>query len=562
MNTIINRKLLWLDYVAFAIIVVVFFIISCCGFFKGDDIAMAYGYWIINNGSEIGCSEFSSISDVVQHTQWWYFHLGGRFFSVASQYLFCGLLDTKLWFDFVNTLFFLLLIIICRKLIIDDNKESIYYTLLFALLFWFLCPVPKESLFWVAGSTTYLWANTLAFVYLWLFQKYKDSNFSIIGKIGLFFVSVVAAAEFITCASICGAFVVYYAFHIKELKRNTIPLVAGFFVGSLLVLFAPGNFERASLEWNVSYIDKIKDLLFHPVREILRYKVLWLFLIVLAWGWRKNKMVVEKWVKKNSILLLSLAWSVIAFSVVFRPTDRALFFTETLALILVLKFFVEYYYMLGLRCLDGIKRNSRIIIRSAIITLLFVLFMVDSVFAVTETKRQSSNNDMLLNKIVDSGGIVALDQMISSHRMAYVPFFHSWTWKPLAYQFGLDSVHVYPYYCQDKLYTQSFPLENVYVDEIYVDEFNNDVSGKFVRLFIRVENRDLQEQNNHITFTIDYTRPRKWYMSWMDKWRNYQYNRNIVVERDKPDVCFDGYCYYVLWFKEENNLKSVKYTIE
>ena len=64
------------------------------------------------------------------------------------------------------------------------------------------------------------------------------------------------------------------------------------------------------------------------------------------------------------------------------------------------------------------------------------------------------------------------------------------------------------------------------------------------------------------TFTIDYTRPRKWYKSWLDKWRNYRYDRTLVVERDKPDVCFDGYCYYVIWFSRENVLKSVKYTIE
>ena len=83
-------------------------------------------------------------------------------------------------------------------------------------------------------------------------------------------------------------------------------------------------------------------------------------------------------------------------------------------------------------------------------------------------------------------------------------------------------------------------------------------------MIVRIENEDLHEAINRIVFTIDYTRPRKWYRLWLDKWRNYQYDRTVIVERDNPDVCFDGYCYYVFWLKRENakNLKSVKYEIE
>ena len=94
--------LLWLDYVAIAIIVIAFFVISYCGFFTGDDFVMDYG--------------ISSISDVFERTKNWYFTLGGRSFSVASQYLFVGVLgDNKVWFDIMNTVFFLLLLLACGK---------------------------------------------------------------------------------------------------------------------------------------------------------------------------------------------------------------------------------------------------------------------------------------------------------------------------------------------------------------------------------------------------------------------------------------------------------------
>ena len=160
---------------------------------------------------------------------------------------------------------------------------------------------------------------------------------------------------------------------------------------------------------------------------------------------------------------------------------------------------------------------------------------------------------------MDSRGAIALDYMISSHRMAYSAEFPDFTLESLADKFGLDSVHIYPYYCQDKYYIHGAPLENV-----YVDVNDNNRFSKEVCMMVRIENEDLQEVIDRIIFTIDYTRPKKWYKSWLDNWRNYQYDKTLVDERENPDARFNGYCYYVFRFKRENlkNLKSIKYAVE
>ena len=554
------NRFLWLDYVAVAIIIIAFFIISYCGFFFSDDLTMAYGGGA--NGERV--MEISSIWDVCRLTWWWYFHLGGRLFSVAAQYFFCGFLGNKVWFDIVNTMFFVLLIAICGSLVRNEKKGHICYVLLFALSFWLLCPKPDETLFWLAGSTTHLWGNTLAFVLLWLFLKYKDANFSVVGKVGLFFLSIFTAAEFIPCVSICGAFVVYYVLHIKRFKGNAVPIVVGFAIGSMFLLFAPGNFIRASISGgDTTVFDSIRGLMNHPIWEIKKYKTLWIFLIVLFLGWIKNKVVVKTWMRKNAILLLSLGWSVIAFSVVFRPNNRALFFPETLSLVLFLKFFYDNYQIFVIQNFKNM-RDAVSVIKRAILMLLFVVFIVDSVFAVIETKNQSRNNDILMEDLANSGGIVALDRMISSHRMAYAAHIDYWTWESLADRFGLDSVRVYPFYCLGKYYSQAPPFENIYVDDVGI--------GEYAQVIVRIENEELQEPKNHIIFTIDYIRPQKWYKRWLDKWRNYQYDRTVNVEREKPDVwygsaydvCFEDYCYFVIFLSRENakHLKSIKYEIE
>jgi hypothetical protein len=101
--------------------------------------------------------------------------------------------------------------------------------------------------------------------------------------------SIVAVAEFIPCVSICGAFVIFYVFHIKKLKGNVVPFVVGYIVGSMLLLFAPGNFRRAELLGEIFFIDNLRCLLNHLILEVVKYRALWMFLTILVWGCIKNK---------------------------------------------------------------------------------------------------------------------------------------------------------------------------------------------------------------------------------------------------------------------------------
>ena len=243
-------------YIAALMIAIAFFVISYCGYLYGDDLWMN--------------SDVSTLFDLIKYTAGFYLYRGGRLFSVACQYLFSGVLgDHRIWYAIVNTLFFVLCMLTCGRLIKDKKEESITVVLLFALLFWFLCPVPKNTLFWIAGSPTYLWANTLSFVFLLFYLRYQDGNFSGSGKLGLFVLAFLAASEFITSASISGAFVVYYAFNFKKLKGNAVPLVVGFIAGSLFLLLAPGNYRRVAWDNESASLFDVGNLLHQPLWEIL-----------------------------------------------------------------------------------------------------------------------------------------------------------------------------------------------------------------------------------------------------------------------------------------------------
>jgi len=227
---------------------------------------------------------------------------------------------------------------------------------------------------------------------------------------------------------------------------------------------------------------------------------------------------------------LSLGWSVIACSLVFRPIRRAFFFTETLSIVLALKFLFDNFD------LKGVTRN-------VVIALLFVLFAVDSVFAVRETLRQREIHEASMKTIMDSKGIVVLDYSPPSHRMVNVPVYGPSTTRYFEKIYGMDSVFVYPYYCLDKYYDQDPPLENVYVAyDFYVGD--DDMPKDVIVLVIRIEEERLQAKGGHVVFTIDSDR----------------HGEPLVLEKDGPSYCVDGYGYYPFYYsrRDAKYLKSVK----
>lgn len=541
---------------ALAIIVAFFFLICRFGFFVSDD----YGAWI--GGS---CTLF----DVLLKTKTFYLNWGGGAFSAFLHYLFCGLfVNNKLWFDIANTFVFGCMMLIGYKLInpklISQNEKI---ALAFVLLFWFLCPIPRETLFWVVGSTGYLWSNTLAFLFLLVYMKNKDSNSTVLKKTMLFFLSAFLAASLIPCVSICGAFVVYYLAHFDKFKGNVIFLVSGFVLGSLVLLAAPGNFVRASVDM-VPFGEKINDLITHPVGEILKFKALWI--LVLAWSLAciVDKRTAFQWAKKNMILLLALGWSVIAFSVVFRPADRALFFTETLSLILFLRFVLFLpSRMAGSEKNGFVNSKVRWLFSqkgsAIILSLLFVLWLFDAEMAIRDTYRQNNNNKKNLEMIAVANGFSPVDVYPSKHRMAIEPTYPYWSWAGIANQLGLDSVHVYPYYCMEKYYSDSVCDGRVFVDEQGLLGHRDASVRNMGMVFIR--NKNEERKDNRLITTISYSRPRKWYYVLVNMFgKEYDYDRTCTVERNSPDQHFKGFDFYVIWMKKENlrGLKDVEITLE
>lgn len=524
-----------LPWIFLLIIVVSFFTISFLGFYLSDDYIDG---------------EITSLADAFRRTGFRYMNWGGGLLSTFFQNLFCGLFrNHKILFDLVNTLAFGLLVWSAGTMT-AGGRDRVYAILLFALVFWFFCPAPNQSLFWVVGSTAYLWTHALAFLFLLTYEKKRGETGSFWYRLCLFLFSFLAASSLIPCVSICGAFVVYYLFHIREVKGNVVPMALGFALGSIVLIVAPGNFVRAAADpGTVEHFLLFK----HPVRELLKYRMLWLFVIAWLWGLWKDRDRTLAWARDNSFLLLTLFWSVVALSIVFSPARRAWLFTEALSMLLLLRFLLSFDWkrVLGERS-GGLKR-----FRNGLILVALVPFLVDAGLAMRETRAQDAHNKSSLAQIKAANGRAGVDKYIPAHRMANAPVYPEWAWNGIARELGLDVVEVYPYYCQEKYYGQSSLGENVFFDEkglLCTDDFYGTLTDECI-LVIR-----LQESETHapVQIRIEYSRPHKWYRKWLDRIKHYQYDRSTVIKRNEPNVVLGDYGYYVVYLKKENTLKGVE----
>lgn len=519
-----------LGLIAFITLAIAFFIISRCGFFVSDDYAM----------------NAANIREAIDKTIYFYKMWSGQVFSIFTEFIFCRVTDyNKIWFDIFNTIFFVITIIICSGISTNGHvRNSWFHIAIFSLAFWFLCPIPWQTLFWVVGSIAYLWTNSLCFIFLYLFVRYKDKNSPILTKTILFFASIFLSSSLIPCVSICGAFVVYYIFHLKELRGNNIPMIIGFTIGAIFVFFAPGNFMRAAVD-TIPFIDKLIEFFSNPPKEIGRYFapnilfLLWIYLYI------QHRSFAFDWVKKNAFLLIVLGWSAIAFSIVFRPEERGAFFTETMSIILLLRL-IYAYIQSGLPAptfVSKIRSKLKFLNKKFLLSSIFIMFLCDSGLAIKETLIQKENNAESLKCIIEGGGLAAVDEFTPAHRMAICPSFPSWSWKGISKYYGLKRVRTYPYYCMEKYYTKTTKGDIGYC------------IGRHC-VIIRLKKTD-GGNKKPIVFHIKHTPLRRNFPKLLNKILNKEFSESVISqERESPDITYKDYDYYYIW--TEANLKRSK----
>ena len=304
--------------------------------------------------------QIHSFGDIIKSQYVLYTTLNGRIIPHFIIQL-CDILLGKGLFNIVNAIMLLVFLYAIAINVTDDRKQ--YYKIFSAafILLFFLMPGFDLGFLWLCGACNYLWiATMLLFFHFALEKKRFESKISLVL---LFLYGIVCGwTNEALVLGLAGAYFIYYATHRKELTRQKAIMLAGFFIGTVLLVSSPGSIQRA---FSVGYSrDRSLHSIAHYLVDMDNLRIFFLTIaavIIMAW---RGHLQFKRWFKTELVFILAV---VITFAFVIYTTydsDHSRIGIETFSLVLLL------------RSLPWERINERIFTVANAITLVVAAFAI------------------------------------------------------------------------------------------------------------------------------------------------------------------------------------------
>ena len=275
--------------------------------------------------------KIESLSDVFVSQYYHYLYQNGRTVPHLILQTFDGLLGKGV-FNVFNALAFIILLYLISVRFKRVCPQYLVTTSIAFLLLLTLIPSFKESFLWMSGSCNYLWVVDLLLVFDLLIRKENHAS----RHLPWLFVYGLLCGwthEGIVIGVSAGYFV-YYLLHRSQLTKARMVMLAGLYIGTLLVIVSPGSLQRIHisghhLDYASSRIEALYfryDMMAWPVMVIL------LLLFVLL-----RKIPFKAFVLRHSMELTTIAVNFLIILYTACTAHRSRFGFEFYALLLVIE---------------------------------------------------------------------------------------------------------------------------------------------------------------------------------------------------------------------------------
>lgn len=413
-----STKLKKTDYIFLSIVFIGFYLLDRFCLSILDD----YFYSFIagvSGGINGELTPVKSIVDALKSNIYDYMHWNGRFIIHTITSYFCGVIGVDA-FRIINSIVFILFLIGLIKLIRSEfgtNKTDKYIIL---FLLFTLMPEPGSIFLGIIAFTTnYLWTSCAIIYFILLYNKINKDiiHYNTIINILLLIVGIITGSlqESFT-VGISGALFLYYCYNIKKFKGSVIWLVLGFWIGTCIVTFAPGNFERlALLAGKERFIGPIKyfNQLAHLIFDSKLLIICILSFIILYF---KDKNFITIFLKKNKFYILAILLNGIIVTIVYTG-KRQLTCIELFSMILLIKIIYSYFF--------AFCENKSQIINITISIFLMVLYIPIykdrqiNYKECTKLQNMDPKNGVIVNKHLIDHATYIRDRKITANYKAY-----------------------------------------------------------------------------------------------------------------------------------------------
>ena len=289
--------------------------------------------------------------DIIEGQIWHYNNWGGR--SITHGILQMTLMCSELCADFINIVMTLLLAwMIC---VVSDKKNTSSFLMAFALIFAWNANA-KMSMFWQAGTVNYVYSGVWILLFVWPFlnewrREEKKKPWGI--EIWMFPLAVCTGWSNENMGPTCFLLALATLIYCIKWKKVGAKLwmilgVIGSFIGSVLVVIAPGNFSRSSTIEKTDLLTTLWERFYSMLRagcDFLFPVCIALVLVILI----KVVCLKQKLEKHQLVLLVCCILSYGAMVLSPHYPDRATFGTMVFGIVL----FIDLLYHMKIQ--DFIK---------------------------------------------------------------------------------------------------------------------------------------------------------------------------------------------------------------
>lgn len=202
-------------------------------------------------------TKINSLMDVINYQWWHYFNWGGRTVAHTIAQLF--LLFPKIVFSIINPMIYVALVYLIYLHTRLNREDKPLFLLLIHFALWFCLPVFGQTCLWLIGSCNYLWTTVLILWFLWIYRNHNNKD-SILKIIGIFIFGIIAGwtnenTSFGLIVLTLGILLIdKYKDKKKKIPKYKWSGLLGSIVGFLILILAPGNYVRADVADDKSFI--------------------------------------------------------------------------------------------------------------------------------------------------------------------------------------------------------------------------------------------------------------------------------------------------------------------
>ena len=314
-------------------------------------------------GASIGFEQkISSFTDVIFSQYNHYFYVNGRTIPHILEQSFAGLWGENC-FNLINVFAFLLLNMLVIWISGKRNLTKFGYWVAAVFFIWFLLPCPVDLFLLMSGALNYTWSAVLCLAFLLVYTKVRQMERVNWGVAFLLFLLGVISGwthESLVIGISGALFIIYCVqYNKRKPKSPEVALVAGFWLGTLLLCLSPAARGRASFDH-----PSIWETFLLIIGELRAFYVL-LFLLVYTFFREKrnnNNHTLRKFFYDNQlyfyVILIELVFSLV---IGFRNV-RQLFGIELFSVVILIKLISEQTSFNAVWC-----RSVSIVAASAIV---------------------------------------------------------------------------------------------------------------------------------------------------------------------------------------------------